>query len=122
MALKSRNDIRGARNPNSTLTPEMVLTIRKRYAEGVTQRELCNVYGVSVTAIARIVHRETWGWLKDDESPSPYAPAATEAPLPQASPEEVVASQARLLALLGEPQAAADTPTVSGNLPTDPQS
>ena len=84
MTIKSRSNLRGSRNPNAALTPENVLTIRKRYAEGVTQAELCRVYGVSITTIARIVNWQTWNWLKYAESTMPQ----DDVPLPELTPEQ----------------------------------
>ena len=101
MSIKSRTHLRGSRNPNAALTPENVLTIRKRYAEGITQAELCRVYGVSITTIARIVTWQTWGWLKDEDSDMP----GVDAPLPPLTPAEEQAaaeSAARLAKLLEE--------------------
>lgn len=93
---------------NARLSEDDVRTLRKRYAEGATQRELCQAYGVSITTVGRIVRGETWGWL-DGQGQSPEAPKP--APMPQASAEEVAASAERLRALLGD-----------GNSGSEPQS
>jgi len=42
------------------LTPEDVRAIRKYYAEGATQGDLCRHFGVSVGQIGRIVRGESW--------------------------------------------------------------
>ena len=63
------------------------------------------MYGVSHNTIARIIHFETWAWLKDDGSGMPDHMGG----LPPLSPEEdaaldeeVRASAARLRRLLGK--------------------
>ena len=48
---------------NARLSEDNVRTMRQRYAAGATQRELCQVYGVSITTVGRIVRGETWGWI-----------------------------------------------------------
>ena len=101
MSIKSRNNLRGSRNPNAALTPENVLTIRKRYAEGVTQAEMCRVYGVSITTSERIVNWQTWNWLRDEESTMPEH----DAPLLPITPEQEQAameSAERLKAILAK--------------------
>jgi transposase len=87
------SNIQGARNPNARLSEQNVITIRRRYAAGVTQRELCKVFGVSHNTIARIVHRETWGWLEDDGS---GAPPMTAEGLPPLTPEQEAEADAML--------------------------
>lgn len=94
------SNIEGPRNPNARLSRDNVLIIRKRYAAGVTQRELCRVFGVSHNTIARIIHRETWGWLGDDGRGLP--PLTTEG-LPDLTQEQeaaALASEEKLRKLL----------------------
>jgi hypothetical protein len=101
--------LRGTRNPNAVLTPEQVLAIREKYAQGITQGALCRVYGVSIGTIERVVHWKTWAWLTPDHplARSPNAPCEEE--LPKLSPEEdarmeaaAAASAERLKALLAK--------------------
>lgn len=80
---------------------EEVLAMRQRYREGVTQRELCQVYGLSITTVGRIVRGETWTWLEGEDS-APIG-AAVAGPLPEVGEENLAASAARLNALLTEP-------------------
>lgn len=70
---------------NARLSKENVQTIRQRYEAGATQRELCRVYGVSITTIGRIVRGETWGWL---EGAGNAPEAALDRPLPPLTPEQ----------------------------------
>jgi len=42
------------------LTPEQVVEIRRKYAEGYTQGELVKEYDVGLSTIARCVRGETW--------------------------------------------------------------
>ncbi len=49
------------------LTPEDVRAIRKYYAEGATQGDLCRHFGVSVGQIGRIVRGERWRGKAADE-------------------------------------------------------
>lgn len=118
---KTREGLRGTRNPNAVLTPEQVLTIRRRYAEGVTQGALCRVYGVSIGTIERVIHFKTWAWLTEDHplAVSPNAPR-DDAP-PKLSPEaeaqlerDAAASAERLKALLAQDTTPAQD---SGNRP-----
>lgn len=51
----------GSKHPNSKLTENRVIKIRKRYAAGgVTQRELGREYGMGLTTINRIIGRIWW--------------------------------------------------------------
>ena len=69
---------KGRANGNARLTEAEVLVIRRRYGEGITQGELCRIYRVSCNTIARVVRRETWAWLGDqDAAPVPVVPPAT---------------------------------------------
>jgi hypothetical protein len=51
---------RGAAVRKSSLTDELVLEIRSRYAAGETQAFLAGEYGVYQTTISAIVRRRTW--------------------------------------------------------------
>jgi uncharacterized protein YjcR len=51
----------GENHPYAKLTESDVIAIRARYAEGgVTYKKLGEQYGVSGSAIARVVRRENW--------------------------------------------------------------
>lgn len=86
--------------------------MRQRYAEGATQRELCQAFGVSITTVGRIVRGETWHWL-DEGGRAPEEPRT--APLPQAPASEIEASAERLRALLKQQEGSAGEP--EGNFP-----
>ena len=52
---------RGERNANAKLTAQIVLEIRKRYANGgISQPQLSRIYGVRQSAIWGIVNRKSW--------------------------------------------------------------
>lgn len=53
--------VRGERTHNSTLTDDAVRAIRRRVADGETQRSLAEEFGVHSATISKIVHRERWG-------------------------------------------------------------
>jgi DNA-binding transcriptional regulator LsrR (DeoR family) len=56
---------RGDRTATAKLAPEVVRTIRARYAAGgVTQRELAAGLNVSERAINAALSRETWAWVE----------------------------------------------------------
>lgn len=57
----------GAYNPNSKMKPRDVREIRRRYAAGEKQSVLVAEFGVSSSAIHKIVHRQTWKDLPDEE-------------------------------------------------------
>ena len=59
--------LRGEQDGNSKLTEEEVLEIRKMYAEGYTQQELADEFGVSVSQINNIVNRKNWAWLPEED-------------------------------------------------------
>ena len=113
-----RHDIQGGRNPNARLSRDNVLMIRRRHAQGVTQRELARVYGVSGNTIANIIHRTTWGWLEDDGTgTAPWGDDVSQVvrtPEEQAALDaEIEASATRFKALLVK-----DEPVeISGNRP-----
>lgn len=50
----------GEANPMAKLTREQVAAIRSAVDAGVTQRSLCQPYGVSPMTISRIVRRQAW--------------------------------------------------------------
>ena len=50
----------GVFHGRSKLTPEKVLEIRKKFNEGVTIKVLHKEYGMSRTAIHKVVYRITW--------------------------------------------------------------
>lgn len=58
---KVRHDTssRGTANPMSKLTELDVLAIRRRGTD--SQRKLCREFGVSQTAIHKVIHRQRWG-------------------------------------------------------------
>ena len=91
---------------NARLSEDNVRTMRQRYAEGATQRELCQVYGVSITTVGRIVRGETWGWLGTGaggpEAPLDVMPAMT--PEQREDLERRAAESAARLAKLIEEQ------------------
>ncbi|HEX5501125.1 MAG TPA: HNH endonuclease [Thermomicrobiales bacterium] len=58
-----RGRARGARSPQAKLTPRAVIRIRERWAAGETQQDLADEYGVTLSAIWRVVHRKNWRHL-----------------------------------------------------------
>lgn len=68
--LLGRGDlISGKDNPNSRLTEENVLEIRRAASEGVRGCVLAIKYGVTKEAIYHIIHRRTWVLLKQTPTP-----------------------------------------------------
>jgi hypothetical protein len=62
--LRDGTSIVGKRNGRAMLTDPDVLEILRLYATGdYLYRELADMYGVSVSAIAKIIRRETWTHL-----------------------------------------------------------
>ena len=53
------------------LKPADVLEIRRLRAEGQTQQDLANRFGVSRITIRHIERRETWRHLDEEQVPSP---------------------------------------------------
>ena len=51
---------RGSRHPSSKLSKEDVMEIRCLSDEGVVQREIASIFGVTREAISRIVTRKNW--------------------------------------------------------------
>jgi len=58
-----RGYARGERAANARLTPRAVLKIRERWANGETQQDLADEYGVTISAVHLIVHRKNWKHL-----------------------------------------------------------
>jgi len=89
---------------NVKLTKDDILNIRAAYHEGRTQRELCQLYHVSITTIGRVVRGETWQWLGEKgEGSAPYdGRPRGPGPLTQAQEQDAVLSADRLKALLAE--------------------
>ena len=99
---------------NAKLTRNDVLTLRQRYADGATQRELCHIYGLSITSVGRIVRGETWRWAIE-EAQRVGLDGMREAPLAEVSPAATAESAERLQRILAEEEPA--TATAEGNLP-----
>lgn len=58
------NAVVGERNPHAKVTEEWVREIRERYAAGgVTQEKLAVEYGITRSAVSRIVTGSNWGHL-----------------------------------------------------------
>ena len=57
------------------LTPAEVIEIRRLRAQGRTQRELAERFGVSRMTIRQIERRETWRHLSEEHEPSPCSVA-----------------------------------------------
>ena len=90
---------------NAKLTKELVINIRKRLAAGDTQSSLCRAYGVSIVTIGRIARRETWNWLKEDESgiaPGNWREPDMSQPLTVEEQAAAEASLTRLQAILAK--------------------
>jgi DNA-binding transcriptional regulator LsrR (DeoR family) len=49
--------------PNSTLTTEIVIAIRQRYAEGWPQKQIAKQFNLATSTIYKIVHRQRWPHL-----------------------------------------------------------
>lgn len=68
----------------STLTGEQVIEMRERYAteRGLTQRQLCEDYNVSVSTIANVLQGKTWRHLLRGQAPQVNRPPL-HAPVPE---------------------------------------
>ncbi len=55
--------LRGQAVGNARLTEQAVRTIRRRYACGEPQGQIAQGFGVSRTAIGRVVRSEVWAWV-----------------------------------------------------------
>ena len=81
------------RAPRASLTEAAVRSIRRRHTQGeASVKDLAREYGLGAETIRRILRWETWAWVGEA---GPGAPAEAWAP----RPEDLAASQARLLAL-----------------------
>jgi len=54
---------RGEDNGHAKLTKTDVLEIRQLCEQELTQKEICEIYGVDQTQVSRINTRKTWRWL-----------------------------------------------------------
>lgn len=93
---------------SAKLTPTQVLEIRERYSlRGQSQGQLSREYQVTVGTIGRIVRGETWQQFQQIESEEEIdARIALDqvryGPRPSPTPEEILASQKKLLDMLGD--------------------
>ena len=96
------------------LTPEDVRAIRKYYAEGATQGDLCRHFGVSVGQIGRIVRGESWSGKAADgmktAAEAERSLARVQAMLSD-QPPAVMAQTARVVAPPPSPLDGADAPS-----------
>lgn len=58
----------GRKNPNSKLTEQDVLLIKKLKEDGMTYREVSENIGTSISNVKNIVLGRTWKWLFDKEA------------------------------------------------------
>lgn len=65
MASKGRA-ARGNKQPNSILSPEKVVAIKKRISEGEFQKNLAKEYGVTLSTISAVWKGKSWKHIKDD--------------------------------------------------------
>ena len=87
------------------LTPEEVVRIRELLQEGVWERELAKVYGVSQQTIVRIRDRMSWDWLQDTGPSESYVEAQLQKLISAEESAGILASQKRLAEMLKEPEA-----------------
>lgn len=83
------------------LTPNQVLEIRQRYADGETQRRLASDFGMSVGHIGRIVRGEQWADYAQVPTDQELESAMASGPIPTA--QELAESMARLEQLRSAP-------------------
>lgn len=61
----------GEEAPNSSLTTEIVITIRQLYAEGWPQKQIADYLKIGTSAVFKIVHRQRWPHIPGgDEGPA----------------------------------------------------
>lgn len=53
----------GTKNINAILSDEDVISIRRRYRNGETQRSLADEYGIGYSQCSRICRNVSWKWL-----------------------------------------------------------
>lgn len=58
----------GIKNPNSKLTEQEVLLIKKLKEDGMTYREVSKIIGTSISNVKNIVLGRTWKWLFNKEA------------------------------------------------------
>lgn len=92
---------------SAKLTAMQVIDIRVKFADGATQGSLAREYGVTVGTIGRITRGETWNQFQFVESEGQVdARLAKErlafGPRPPPTQDEILASQRKLAAMLGE--------------------
>jgi hypothetical protein len=85
-------------------TPDEILDIRQKYAEGWSQGRLARYSGLSVGQIGRIVRNEVWQQYAEVPTEQEIGHRIATAPAPIAA--EVEASEISLLAKLNAPQSA----------------
>ena len=105
---------KGERNGNSVFSKEQILSIRRMakevngygqrvYSAGDIARQY-QAFGLAVSAetIARIIRRNTWGWIPDEDEEDALVKTKMVAPLSSEMKMKIEASQARVLQLVEE--------------------
>lgn len=57
----------GEANGHAKVNVDAVLAIRDRCSRGETQRVVAADYGITQSAVSRIVSAENWGWIYEDQ-------------------------------------------------------
>lgn len=83
---------------HTKLTYAAVAEIRRRYAEGATQKQLAQENHVTIGTIYNIVHHITW----QQAAPATQPQQQRQAPIREITDEEIEASVERLKRLLGD--------------------
>jgi len=89
------------------LRPEQVLKMRELYEQGMTQRELGEIYDMSVNQVGRIVRNESWKAYKHTLTDQQLEHDAVVNALP-IDQQAIAESAAKLAARLAEPPAPAE--------------
>jgi hypothetical protein len=58
---------RGTRQGNHKLTDEDVLGIRRRAANGESQKSIAEDFGLVASAVSLILGRKRWAWLREPD-------------------------------------------------------
>lgn len=61
---KKRHGTKGRRGPNAVHTKDDIIQIRKLLTDGVSQKEIAEIFGVSQSSIMQIKTRRSYRWVK----------------------------------------------------------
>lgn len=61
-------NFKGEKHPHHKLTERNVIEMRRLYKTGLTQKQICKMFGVERRQAGDVINGKNWGWLRDSNS------------------------------------------------------